>query len=214
MNFSFPKKLAKKGFTLVELMIVIAILGILFVTVSQFDLSARTNQERANNFANLIADTIRDTRQDAMIGKMTTDNSGRAEVEKREFKITKNEFYSGYFKKWASGVMTEKIFSGNPGFIDGDKNYKIEAIEVSNRGFSNDYFDSQNNSVIMLDVSDLTITFKQDWSEAKSLQRVNWSAYGNTFIRTFRIKVDYKWFKRYIYGDVISGAVQVLNQWN
>lgn len=58
--------------------------------------------------------------------------------------------------------MTEKIFSGNPGFIDGDKNYKIEAIEVSNRGFSNDYFDSQNNSVIMLDVSDLTITFKQD----------------------------------------------------
>lgn len=99
MNFSFPKKLAKKGFTLVELMIVIAILGILFVTVSQFDLSARTNQERANNFANLIADTIRDTRQDAMIGKMTTDNSGRAEVEKREFKITKNEFYSGYFKK-------------------------------------------------------------------------------------------------------------------
>lgn len=155
MNFSFSKKLAKKGFTLVELMIVIAILGILFVTVSQFNLSARINQDRANNFANLIADTIRDTRQNAMIGKMSAD---RAEVEHHEFFISNEKFYSEYFKKSDSNVIKEKTFSENPGFIDGDKNYKIEKIEVFSEGFSNDYFGSQ----AMTSVKDLKIIFKQD----------------------------------------------------
>lgn len=64
-----------------EMILVIAILGIFFAIVSQFDFSSRVNQERATNFAHYIADIIRDARHDAMVGRMAKDgyySSGRS----------------------------------------------------------------------------------------------------------------------------------------
>lgn len=63
------------------MMLVIAILGIFFAIVSQFDFSSRVNQEKATNFAYYIADIIRDARHDAMVGRMAKDgyySSGRS----------------------------------------------------------------------------------------------------------------------------------------
>lgn len=61
------------------MMLVIAILGIFFAIVSQFDFSSRVNQEKAANFAHYIADIIRDARHDAMVGRMDADRMGFSE---------------------------------------------------------------------------------------------------------------------------------------
>lgn len=212
-------------------MLVIAILGIFFAIVSQFDFSSRVNQEKATNFANLIADTFRDTRHNAMIGKMSID---RSEVEYHQFFISKNMFYAGYKKKWWTGVEKEKQFSWIIGFIDDDKNYKIEKIEV----FNNILLRATNT--LGLEVQGLGLRFNDnmgdyfttiytpyceyrphtskvsfpDGASGLGLMQVCYedSLEGAQDIPfwNFKITVDYKWVKYYIYGDAISGAIEVL----
>ncbi len=60
---------SKKGFSLVELMIVIGIIGIFFVAIQQLTQNTNLDQERTVRFAELIHDTIRDTRNDMVIGR-------------------------------------------------------------------------------------------------------------------------------------------------
>lgn len=65
MKFFFKKR----GFTLVELMLVIAIIGILIVAMSSFNTGASISQQRIEKWTNEISDMIRDARQAAVLGK-------------------------------------------------------------------------------------------------------------------------------------------------
>jgi prepilin-type N-terminal cleavage/methylation domain-containing protein len=61
--------ISKKGFTLVEIMIVIAIIGIFFVAVQQFASNRNIDQERAQRLAEVISDLISSTHNDMVIGR-------------------------------------------------------------------------------------------------------------------------------------------------
>lgn len=67
-SFQFFSK--KNGFTLVELMLVIAVVGILFVAANSFDVTSNISQTRIQNFANLVSDAIRDAQHNTTIGRI------------------------------------------------------------------------------------------------------------------------------------------------
>lgn len=59
----------KKGFTLFELMIVIALIGGFFVMTSYMTQDVRIYQNKAERLANGIYDTIRTARNNMIIGR-------------------------------------------------------------------------------------------------------------------------------------------------
>ncbi|MBC7498411.1 prepilin-type N-terminal cleavage/methylation domain-containing protein, partial [Candidatus Gracilibacteria bacterium] len=61
---SFSRKIVRNtsGFTLFEMMIVIAILGVFFVAVSYMNRDVRIDQTRAERLANIVYDQIRSAR--------------------------------------------------------------------------------------------------------------------------------------------------------
>ena len=59
----------KKGFTLFEILIVIALTGLFFMATSYLTHDARIGQTNTERFANKIYDIIRNTRNDMTIGR-------------------------------------------------------------------------------------------------------------------------------------------------
>lgn len=59
----------KKGFTLIEMMIVLALIGLFFTMMSYMTRDVRTYQTSADRLANSIYDTIRTARNNMIIGR-------------------------------------------------------------------------------------------------------------------------------------------------
>lgn len=59
----------KKGFTLFELMIVIALIGIFFMMTSYMSQDVRIYQTKAERLSNVIYDVIRTARNNMIIGR-------------------------------------------------------------------------------------------------------------------------------------------------
>lgn len=66
-------KKIKKGFTLIELMIVIAMIGIIFVWMRNINFNYMSDRQKAEQFANKIISQIETARNNAMIGRSVTD---------------------------------------------------------------------------------------------------------------------------------------------
>jgi prepilin-type N-terminal cleavage/methylation domain-containing protein len=64
----------QSGFTLFELMLVIAILAIFFATTANFDWRPRTNAEKADLMAVSVGSRLRTEIQNVAIGKMPQRN--------------------------------------------------------------------------------------------------------------------------------------------
>jgi prepilin-type N-terminal cleavage/methylation domain-containing protein len=60
---------SKKGFTLFELMIVLALIGAFFAITMSMNKDARTYQLSAERLANAIYDIVRTARSNMMIGR-------------------------------------------------------------------------------------------------------------------------------------------------
>ncbi len=60
---------SKKGFTLFEMMIVLALIGLFFVMTSYMTRDVRINQTRAEKLANAVYDQIRSARNNMIIGR-------------------------------------------------------------------------------------------------------------------------------------------------
>lgn len=179
-------------------MLVIAILGIFFAIVSQFDFSSRVNQEKATNFAYYIADIIRDARHDEMVGRIYKINHMHTHrwieingVAQEMYSFVERNIGGAYYRKTK---LEYDNFGAWEGFL------KIKEIYVSDKGFSDDVAKLEINS--MISKNNILFVFSQNAAEIR-----NWSER----FRTFKIVVEYKGFKRYIYGDILSGAIYVLN---
>lgn len=87
------KKFLKKsqGFTIVELMIVIAIISMLFIAMQYFSNSPGISQQRVEILSGKIAQTLRDTKTDMTLGKAFQNGNEMKFAHSREVKIfTKN----------------------------------------------------------------------------------------------------------------------------
>ncbi len=117
-------RIAPKGFSLVELMIVIGILGILFSAVQIFSNNAEIYQQRADRLAGLVYDTIRDARQDTIIGRgvlsgeiTTPHDATYIRAENRQVFFSSNIQFSTHYTE-SGTTYTGQIW--NAPFFDGD----------------------------------------------------------------------------------------------
>jgi prepilin-type N-terminal cleavage/methylation domain-containing protein len=70
------RSFSKSGFTLLELMVVIAILGLLFVVYSRFSYQPQEHLMKAERLANKISSVLHDALLQVTIGRMATDSGG------------------------------------------------------------------------------------------------------------------------------------------
>ena len=198
-----------RGFTLVEIMIVIAVLGLLFLAMSHFNVSASVNQQRAEYMTNVIHDMIRDARQDTLRGKNTTPGTVATE---RTVVISKNAIKRSI--KAENGNTTTEGQSFEPPFFDGDNNYKIDTIRVSTGVLSHNYEAPLYEGDTWIDADELSLIFKPGSTLSSGLAKKNGNSVvgNNEVLRSYIITVDYKGFKRYIYGDMLNGDISMKNQ--
>lgn len=188
---NFYKKV-KSGLTLVELMIVIAIIGILIVAFSQFNMNANIYQEKVTRLAENVYDILRDTKNDMILGR----TSGSFELaDSRIVEITTNGIRVCLPDSTNSFDChkTEKEFS--PTF-DWDSKYKIEKIRISDKRIQDNKYEIIDSG--WTDVNNLKIKFTNDVDgKAKSDS--------NEDIKSYLIVLEYNGFKRYVFGDVLTG---------
>lgn len=114
----------KYGFTLVELMIVIALIGILISSISIFDWRPNTEIERVERMKNAVASTLRTEIQNVSLGRMP----------KRDARISRYTIMT--IGTW--GITTQHKTSANSTDIDtqyfvspyfeGDTKYSISRV--------------------------------------------------------------------------------------
>lgn len=213
----FRYKTERTAFTLVEIMIVIAVLGLLFLAVRSFSTDASVNQERSTRLANAVHDILRDARHDTTVGKSHNGES----VFRRIVRIVSSGTSGG-------NMVTVKYLTGNTDIstinfdslpqestfsaaFDGDANYSIEKIEVFTGTLSNDFANPKREGFTPITVEALDLHFTSDIAGTAYVTNPQPSV-NSSDIKSYLITLDYKGFKRYVYGDVLVGNSHVVIQ--
>ncbi len=206
-------RFSRKAFTLIELMIVIAIIGILIAAMSSFNVDAGISQQRVEKWANEISDMIRDAQQDAVLGKVGDASNIENGERIVDFVLGASSEYN-YFLSWTTSGRSAtrnllpwwKKWISSEG-IEWDKNYAIEKIEVSpDQLFINS--NNTSNKVTWKDATKLELFFQWNNRSAKADTSISYT------IASYRITLKYKDFRRYIYGSVYSWNIDIKNQAN
>jgi len=193
----------RRAFSLVELMIVIGIIGIFFVVVQQFTQNTNIDQERATRFAELIHDTIRDTRNDMVIGRgvltgANEDDKTFIPTAQKRLAFSESEFSLQYIPSGGTTLQVETRWE-HP-FIDHDPLYKIASIQTSTGIVGSD---GKLSGGAWDDTPDLILIFDPQGRVSLSGSTISADA------RTYRIEVEYKQFVRYIVGSAVTGNVDL-----
>lgn len=202
----------KKGFTLVELMIVIAILGLLYAAMSSFNANSSISQQKVDNFARTVSDMIRDTQQDMLLGKI---NPNLTDVQSRDIVIKKTVANnSDGIKKTAIGTTptnTNIELEYKFPFFDGDKFYIISWIEVSSQALGNNFLNSKTVDITSQSMNWTPVTeLKIDFFPGGKVKTTSTPI--TTPILSYKITLDYKWFKKYIFWDAVLWTIMVGNE--
>mgnify|MGYP002362916794 FL=1 len=189
---------SKKGFTLFEMMIVIALIGLFFVAASYLTHDARIWQTNTERLANKIYDIIRNTRNDMTIGRWVLTDWVLVAIKQRDISIS-NAGISITYTDSHDATGSDNILPAP--FFDNDSNYKIVDISVSSGWLSSsgmytwDHTGSTSANIIVGTSSSLAIA--ADWVDP-------------TFpIRTIKITAGYTNFTRSVILDRASGTVEI-----
>lgn len=167
---NFFKKPNFRGFTLVELMIVIAILGIILLAMQYFNANPRIYQEKAERLQNLVHDTIRDTKNNMLIGKISNaKNAKKAEII---FQKGNNPMIVKYYHSDTSSQDENIVVK-----LDGDEKYQIVDVEV---------FIIERGVRTWKSVDDLKLIMTRDIAGKAESSRINEP------IQSYRITVEYQ----------------------
>ncbi len=118
----------KKGFTLLEIVIVIALIGLFIVAISYNNQDIRIDQKNTERLANRIYDIIRDTRNNMIIWRWVLSGSSLVVASQRDITISSTGLVVWYqYGNSNSGIELSFL---NP-FFDSDSRYQIIDISVS-----------------------------------------------------------------------------------
>ena len=189
----------KKGFTLLEKMVVITLIGLFFVITSSLTKDTRSYQTNAERLANTVYDAIRGARNNILIGRWTLSWTSLITVTERTVMISNTWITTKYFHDiTSSGTESTKLFP----FFDKDKSYRISNIAISSWGIINGVVPLWDNSgmtlvSIIMNASSDTITMTT--IPAPSIAN----------IRTLKITAEYLWFEQSVVIDRVTGAIEM-----
>ncbi len=186
-----------QGFTLVELIVVIAIIGLLIVAIANLINSQNTKQQRAIRFAELTEDIITGAKQDMIIWRGSQSGSAPDVTmipnTYRLVIVSTGSIESKYLPKGetAGNEKNKKIYK-RP-FLEWDRNYIIEKIQTSSGRIQTN--DTLPNWKGWTDTDTLTIQFGNNGT----------MSLGGSV--SFMITIEYEGFRRYVVGDTVSGII-------
>ena len=112
------------GFTMVEIMLVIAIIGIFFAATNSFTYLPQTDTEKVNRMKYAVSDKLRDETLKISIGRMPINNG--VVSEKTTMNIDK---VTGIITSYSWGGVVFSTWYFQPPYYDGDALYSLTGVE-------------------------------------------------------------------------------------
>ncbi len=196
MNF-----LKKTGFTLIEILVVITLIGIFYGATIFLTKDSRINQTNAERLANSIYNTIRLARNNMVIGRWVFTWWTLLVTNQRTIVIN-NIGYKVDYQDINSNTGTE--FSFNTPFFDWDFNYKITDISISSGWVSTGvvppwtYTGVTTVNIIMNPNSDITVSAIKGGVPIPTSE-----------IRTIKITGGYNGMEQSVVVDRITGTIEI-----
>lgn len=189
---------SKKGFTLFEMMIVLALIGLFFVMTSYMTRDVRINQTRAEKLANAVYDQIRSARNNMIIGRWVLSGGTTLVVTtQRNIDITATGVVTSYtYNSTSTGTETRLVTP----FFDSDPLYKITDIAVSSGAL---VAWALNWDLTGSTITGATIAISQNSDITIS------SLPASSSIRLLKITLGYGGFEQSVIIDRVSGIVEI-----
>ncbi len=190
----------KKWFTVIEIMIVILLMGLFFVVTSQFSNNSNIQQTNVDRLTNNIYDSIRNARNNMLIGRWVLSGSNLIATDRRVISISTSGISTTYSSITNTGTESTLIWP----FFDNDSRYKISDISVSSSTMLSgqpitwNYTGVTSVQIIVSPTADMTITAIKWWSGI------------TTPISTVRITASYDGFEKSIMLNTTMGKVEVV----
>jgi prepilin-type N-terminal cleavage/methylation domain-containing protein len=186
----------KKGFTLFEMIIVLALIGLFFVMTSYMTRDPRINQTRTERLVNTVYDQIRTARNNMIIGRWVASGSTLVVTTRRTIDITSTGVVTNYTYNTTSTGTEMRLVTP---FFDRDPLYKITNIAVSSGAIT--------PGALSWDISGATMaSIVLNPNSDISISSVPASA---SPIRLLKITLGYGDFEQSVIIDRVSGIVDI-----
>ena len=186
----------KKGFTLLEMMVVLALIGLFFVMTSYMTQDVRINQTRTERLTNTIYDQIRTARNNMIIWRWVLSGAILVVTTQRNVTVTNTGIVTSYiYNGTSTGTETRLVTP----FFDSDPLYKITNIAVSSGSITSwvlnwDLSGATTASILLGSNSDIAIV-----STPVSPHPV----------RLLKVTLGYGNFEQSVIIDRVSGIVEI-----
>lgn len=187
----------KKGFTLFELMIVIALIGLFLAMTSYMTQDVRIYQTKTERLVNSIYNTVRTARNNMIIGRWVFSGSSLVVTTLRTLEITATGILTNYTYNTTSTGTEARLVTP---FFDSDPLYKITNIAAS---------------------SGALVPWALSWDSSGTITRATMTISPNSdiaistipaspaTIRMLKITAGYGNFEQSVIIDRVSGTVEI-----